>query len=57
MTWPEIGRVATEDRIAVVDAAVSELVAVIQEMKTRPIRPRIDHHGPVRPAATGETAG
>lgn len=38
------------------DAAVTELVAVIEEMKARPIRPRIDHHGPVRPAASAEAA-
>ena len=41
---------------ALMDAAVTELVAVIEEMKTREIRPRVDHHGPARPDGSGGPA-
>jgi creatinine amidohydrolase len=39
------------------EAAVTELVAVIEETKARRIRPRIDHHGTVRPVPSAEAAG
>lgn len=50
LATPEKGKVFFE-------AATSELIKVIEEMKARPIRPRVDHHGARPFPPSGSTRG